>query len=104
MKKTFPLHSANHEDARVRDRIRQEVNRAVRRQRRQPLPEGFARWEFNCRVGPAAESAEVRALTEVGAAIDAVALQGAEVVYVEILPFPQAAATRPPPRSLGLGR
>jgi hypothetical protein len=88
MKKTFPLQSPTREDARVRDKIRQEVNRDVRRQRRKPLPEGFGRWEFNCRVGLASENAEVRALKDVGAAIDAVALTGATAVYVEILPVP----------------
>ena len=86
MKKTFPLHSPNREDARVRDKIRQEVNRDVRRQRRKPLPEGFGRWEFNCRVGLTPESAEVRSLKDVGGAIDAVALTGADAIYVEILP------------------
>jgi hypothetical protein len=88
MKKTFPLQSPNREDARVRDKIRQEVNRDVRRQRRKPLPEGFGRWEFNCRVGANAESAEVRSLKDVGGAIDAAAAAGAAAVYVEILPVP----------------
>jgi hypothetical protein len=89
MKKTFPLQSPTRDDARVRDKIRQEVNRDVRRQKRKPLPEGFKRWEFNCRVGPSPESAEVRALKEVGGAIDAIALTGATAVYVEVLPIAQ---------------
>jgi len=88
MKKTFPLQSPTREDARVRDKIRQEVNRDVRRQRRKPLPEGFERWEFNCRVGLSPETAEVRSLKEVGGAIEALAVTGATAVYVEILPVP----------------
>ena len=48
MKKTFPLQTAGKDDARVRDKIRHEVNKYVRRSRRQELPEGFAQWEFAC--------------------------------------------------------
>ena len=88
MKKTFPLQSPSREDARVRDKIRQAVNRDVRRQRRKPLPEGFERWEFNCRVGPSPETAEVRSLKEVCNAIEAIAGTGVTAVYVEILPVP----------------
>lgn len=72
----------------MRDKIRQEVNRDVRRQRRKPLPEGFGRWDFNCRVGLTAETAEVRSLKDVGPAIDAIALTGATAVFIEILPVP----------------
>ena len=72
----------------MRDKIRQEVNRDVRRQRRKPLPEGFERWEFNCRVGLTPETSEVRSLKDVGHAIEAIAVTGATAVYVEILPVP----------------
>ena len=89
MKKNFPLQSSGKDDARVRDKIRHEINKYVRRCRRKPVPEGFAQWEFVCRVGPSAESAESRALKEVGAMVDSVAQQaGATAVYVEIEAVP----------------
>jgi len=88
MKKTFPLQAPGKDDARVRDKIRHEVNRYVRRSRRKELPEGFAQWEFTCKVGVAEPGAEPRALKEVAAAIDAVAETGATGVYIEIVAVP----------------
>ena len=86
MKKTFPLQAPGKDDARVRDKIRHEVNKYIRRERQKKLPEGFGTWEFNCKVGADAESAEHRGLKEVGGAIEAVALTGATAVYIEIVP------------------
>jgi hypothetical protein len=88
MKKTFPLHSPGKDDARVRDKIRHEVNKYVRRVRRKPLPEGFDMLELTCRVGPDAAKSEAKALKEVGGAIDAVAATGANAVYIEIIGTP----------------
>jgi len=88
MKKAFPLQSPGMDDARVRDKIRHEVNKYVRRSRRKELPEGFAQWDFACKVGAAEASAEPRALKEVAAAIDAVAEAGAKEVYIEITAVP----------------
>jgi hypothetical protein len=88
MKKSFPLQAPNKDDARVRDQIRHEVNKYVRRSQRRALPEGFGQWEFLCRVGASAASAESRTIKEVGAAIDTVAAAGAPEVYVEIEAVP----------------
>jgi len=88
MKKLFPLQIAGRDDARVRDKIRQEVNRYVRRSQRKPPPEGFGTWEFACKVGTNADRAESRAIKEVGGAIDRVAETGAPAVYVEIVAVP----------------
>ena len=88
MKKIFSLQSPGKDDARVRDKIRHEVNKYVSRSRRQDLPEGFAVWEFACKVGAAPEDAQVMALKEVGGAIDRVAGTGATEVYVEIIALP----------------
>lgn len=95
MNKTFPLQAPGKDDARVRDKIRHEVNKAVRRKHQRPLPEGFNRWEFTCRVGATQAEASPRTLAEVGPAIDAVAQTGAPSVYIEIAAAPgQRAAAR----------
>lgn len=88
MKKTFPLQAAGKDDARVRDKVRHEVNKYVRRCRRKEVPEGFAMWEFVCKVGASVENAESKPLKEVGSAIDAVAEAGAKEVYLEIEALP----------------
>jgi acetylornithine deacetylase/succinyl-diaminopimelate desuccinylase-like protein len=95
MKKTFPLQAHGKDDARVRDKIRHEVNKYVRRERQKALPEGYTWWAFACRVGPDAVQAATKNLEEVGGAIDAVAQTGATAVYVEIVASP---SQRPPSR------
>jgi hypothetical protein len=95
MKKNFPLQAPNKDDARVRDKIRHEVNKYVRRSQRRELPEGFGQWEFLCRVGPTADTAESRTVKQVGEAIETVAATGATSVYVEIEAVP--AQRRPNP-------
>jgi hypothetical protein len=88
MKKTFPLQAPGKDDARVRDKIRHEVNKYVRRSRRKEVPEGFAQWEFACKVGATSETAALKPLKEVAGAIDAVAEGGATSVYLEIEAVP----------------
>lgn len=97
MKRNFSLQAAGKDDARVRDKIRHELNKTVRRAREQPVTKGFKGWDFTCKVGADEATAEPRALKEVGAAIDAVALTGATNVFVEIIAVP--ALPLPPPRS-----
>lgn len=95
MKKSFPLQAPGKDDARVRDKIRHEVNKYVRRCRRKGVPEGFAQWDFTCKVGPGAEGAESKSLKEVAGAIDAVAAAGATTVYLEIEAVPSQRMSPP---------
>ncbi len=85
MKKSFPLKAAGKDDARVRDKIRHEINKYVRRERGKKLPEGFDLWHFVSKVGANAAGAELIPLKDVGSAIDKVAATGAESVFVEIV-------------------
>ncbi len=85
MKKTFPLKAPGKDDARVRDKIRHEINKYVRRERKKTVPEGFDLWNLNCKIGASSEAAEVLPLKEVGGAIDKVAATGADVVFVEVV-------------------
>lgn len=84
MKKSFPLTSERLQPARVRDKIRQELNRYSRRQHHKPLPEGYALWNFVCKIGPTPETAEVRPFKELGAILEKIAESGATHVYIEI--------------------
>ncbi|MBX3735276.1 MAG: hypothetical protein KF715_01185 [Candidatus Didemnitutus sp.] len=93
MKKTFPLQQAGRDDARVRDKIRHEVNKFLRRARQRPPQEGFRGWDFACKMGPSESEARPCALTEVATGIDAIAQGGATHVYLELIPVP----TRPAP-------
>lgn len=92
MKKTFSFHAPGKADARILDSIKHDVRKYVQRERRKPLPEGFGRWEFACRVGPAATEAESVLLPEISGAIDRVAATGVDAVYVEVNAQPAANA------------
>jgi hypothetical protein len=88
MKKTFALQETGKDDARVRDKIRHEVNKFLRRARQRPPQEGFRGWDFTCKVGPSETQAEPRTLKEVASSIDEVAARGASHVYIELVPVP----------------
>lgn len=98
MKKTFPLQAPGKDDARVRDKIRHEVNKYLRRSRRKPPQEGYRGWEFACRLGDSEASATTLPLSEVAAGIDRVAAAGAKQVYVELIAVP--ARRIPPPENV----
>ncbi|WP_438483029.1 DUF6172 family protein [Oleiharenicola lentus] len=88
MKKAFPLQAVGKDDARVRDKIRHEVNKYVRRSRKREIPEGFGMWEFACKIGPQAEQAESKPLDAIAHEIDAIAETGVKEVYIEIEAVP----------------
>lgn len=100
MKKTFPLQTPGKDDARVRDKIRHEVNKALRRARGRPPQEGYRGWDFSCRIGPEEAAASACALGEIATAIDRIAESGASRVFIEITPVP--ARRIPPPETAGL--
>jgi hypothetical protein len=87
MKKTFLLTSATQADARVRDKVRHEVNKYVKRERKKEVPEGFFRWDFNCKIGASEEVAEDTTVDEIAVGIDTVAETGAPKVYLQIEAF-----------------
>lgn len=94
MKKSFPLQAAGKDDARVRDKIRHEVNKYVRRCRGKTVPEGFAQWDFICKAGSDAATAESKPLKEIATAIDTIAATGAPAVYLEIEAIPAQRTNR----------
>ncbi len=99
MKKTFSTLHPRKAPARVVDTIKHDIRNYVQRERRKPLPEGFDRLEFVCKVGPNAAAAEVTALPMMSRMIDSVVAGGSTDVYVEILPQPTARPERGGPRA-----
>lgn len=105
MRKTFPLHHPRKAPGRVLDAIKHDLRNYVQRERRKPLPEGAASWDFRCKLGATADTAETVTLKQISAALDAVAQTGATEAFVELTAVPVAApaprafprgATRPP--------
>ena len=88
MKKTFSLHVEGKHPDRLMDAIKHELNKYAKRERGKALPEGVHFWDFDCKFGPDADSAEALHLNDLNARLDAAALAGAQQVYVEIVAKP----------------
>lgn len=85
MRKNFPLHIEGRHSDRVLDAVKNEVRKYLKRERRRDLPEGVDFWDFDCKCGLQADTAEVVHVAALIAAIDALVQTQATAVYVEIL-------------------
>ena len=85
MKKTFKLNIEGKNRDRVLEATKHEIRKYVKRQRRVPLPEGVDYWDFDCKFGNSAETAVVVHFATITSLIDAVATEGGESFYLELL-------------------
>lgn len=85
MKKNFPLQAEGKHPDRVLEAVKHEIRKYFKRERKRALPKDVDFWDFDCKVGLAADTAEVVRVSAVIEAVDAAAKSGAASVYVEIL-------------------
>ena len=85
MKKTYPLHVEGKHPDRVLEAIKHDIRKYFKRERSRPVPAGADFWDFDCKVGASADSAQVVRVGAVIEAVDAAVQSGATSVYVEIL-------------------
>jgi hypothetical protein len=85
MKKNFPLQAEGKHPDRVLEAVKHEVRKYFKRERNRDVPKGVDFWDFDCKVGLSADTAEVVRVSGVIEAVDAAAKAGAASVYVEIL-------------------
>ena len=85
MKKSFKLNIEGKNRDRVLDAVKHEIRKYVKRERRRELPEGVDFWDFDCRFGATDEQAVVVHFSTLTSLIDAIANEGGEQFYVEIL-------------------
>jgi hypothetical protein len=96
MKKTHPLMVEGKKPERVLDALKHTLRQYVRRERHKPLPEGVDYWDFDCQMGLQADTAQRVHVAELNKALDALAIDGAVAVYVEILRKPGIRQSKPP--------
>jgi hypothetical protein len=96
MKKTHPLMVEGKKPERVLDALKHTLRQYVRRERNKPLPEGVDYWDFDCQMGLQADTAQRVHVAELNKALDALAIEGAVAVYVEILRKPCIRQSKPP--------
>ena len=85
MKKTFKLNIEGKHRDRVLEATKHEIRKYVKRQRRVPLPEGVDYWDFDCKFGTSVETATAVHFATITALIDAVAKDGGDAFYLELL-------------------
>ncbi len=88
MKKTFPLTVSDRPLPRVVERIKSDVRKYVKRERRKKLPAGADFWDFACRTGTTEDSAKAVHIAEINAQIDFAVEEEGDSVFIEILAKP----------------
>ena len=85
MKKNFPLQAEGKHPDRVLEAVKHDIRKYFKRERNRDVPKGVDFWDFDCKVGLSADTAQVVRVSGVIEAVDATAKTGAASVYVEIL-------------------
>jgi hypothetical protein len=85
MKKNFPLQIEGKNSERILEAIKHEIRKYFKRERNRALPKDVDFWDFDCKVGLTAETAQVVKVSAVVEGVDTLAKEGATSVYVEIL-------------------
>ena len=85
MKKNFPLQIEGKNPERILEAVKHEIRKYFKRERNRALPKDVDFWDFDCKVGLTAVSAEVVKVSAVVESLGTLAKEGANSVYVEIL-------------------
>jgi hypothetical protein len=85
MKKTFKLQIEGKNPDRVLEAVKHDIRKYVKRERRRELPEGVDFWDFDCKFGRSEAEAVVVHFATLTGLIDAVAKEGGDQFYVEIV-------------------
>jgi Family of unknown function (DUF6172) len=96
MKKTFKLNLEGKNRDRVLEAVKHEIRKYVARERRRDLPTGVDFWDFDCKFGLNAESAEIVHFATITEHINGVAQAEGEQFYLEILAKHGVRQPRPP--------
>ena len=95
MKKTFELTHPKIKTPRLVDRIKYDVKKYFKRERKKTLPEGVDFWDFDCKFGNTSENVQEIHLAEINKFIDQVEAQELESFYLEILVKPGFRTKKP---------
>jgi len=88
MKKTFKLTHPKIKYARLVERVKNEVRKYLKRERKKELPEGADFWDFDCKFGDTEDLAKGIHLSEIDRCINDVEERRLQSFYVEILAKP----------------
>jgi len=95
MKKTFALSHPKINLARLVESIKGEVKKYIKRERNKKLPESVDYWDFDCKYGHSAETAEIIHISAINKSIDQAERLKLESFYLEIMVKPGYRTTKP---------
>ncbi len=95
MKKTFSLSHEKIKAPRLVDSIKHEVKKYIKRERNKTLPEDVDFWDFDCKYGHSAESADVVHVSALNKSIDDAVQHELASFYLEILVKPGYRTSKP---------
>jgi len=86
MKKIFKLTDEKKHEDRVLEAVKNDIRKYVKREKKKKLPDAATMyWDFDCKIGATADTAEVVAYEELIKALDAIKATGVTEVYVEVM-------------------
>lgn len=85
MRKTYVLTLEGKNRDRLLEASKHDIRKYVKRERSRPLPAGVDYWDFDCRFGTSEAAAAVVHFATLMGLIDALAGEGGEQFYVEIV-------------------
>ena len=95
MKKTYPLNLEGKNRDRVVEAVKNDIRKYLARERRKPLPEGVDFWDFDCKFGVSADTAEVAHVAALTELINGVVSANGEQLYLELLAKPGVRTAKP---------
>ena len=85
MKKVFSLVDKKIAPERMADKIKNEVKKYIKRERKKSLPEGADFWDFDCHIGNDEQSTIEIHEKEISKSIDQLLESQSESFYLEII-------------------
>jgi len=86
MKKIFKLTDPKKHEDRVLEAVKNDIRKYVKREKKKDLPDKSTMyWDFDCKIGTAADDAKTVVYEELIKALDTIKSTGVTEVYVEIL-------------------
>ena len=95
MRKTFQLQVEGKHPDRLVEAIKHEIAKYIKRERRRDLPAGSDFWDFDCKFGASAETAEVAQVPAINKLIDGIVKEAGKQFYIELLAKPGKRTPRP---------
>ncbi|MGB2742580.1 MAG: DUF6172 family protein [Cognaticolwellia sp.] len=88
MKKTFELTHPKIKIDRMVESVKHEVKKYLKRERNKNLPEDADYWDFDCKIGKSAQTADVIHVSTISQQVDTLVEEGVTSFYLEILVKP----------------